>query len=311
MKDAAIRDRPAAEQDVLYFEMEAAGLMNWFPCLVIRGICHSSDSHKNKKWQGYDAMAAAAYAKDLLCEMVPAKVEAGGGLLRFLGSFLPSRSMYMRDYSNAFQAASTRGHEKIVKFLLSQGAGVSCITVVASILRIVKILLSHGADVNAQCRDYDHALRAAAAIGGDPKIVKLLLDHGANVNVQDGSAFGTTLTATSLRGHGNIGKLLLSCGADINEDLVQLLLSNGADVNGKRGYDGSAVQASSAQGRFRIVELLLSCGADIHMESGCYSGNALKEATARGHQNVVETLLRNATDTNTPQGHHNRIVELE
>lgn len=67
MKDATVRDKLAAEKDVLCFEMEAAGLMNHFPCLVIRSICDYSDSHKNKEWQGYAAMVAAAYAKDLLC----------------------------------------------------------------------------------------------------------------------------------------------------------------------------------------------------------------------------------------------------
>jgi len=76
MKDALIRDILAAEKDVLCFEMEAAGLMNHFPCLVIRGICDYSDSHKNKEWQGYAAMAAAAYTKDLLRRISPNKVEA-------------------------------------------------------------------------------------------------------------------------------------------------------------------------------------------------------------------------------------------
>ncbi|KAL6692003.1 hypothetical protein J3F84DRAFT_403077 [Trichoderma pleuroticola] len=76
MKDALVRDRIAAEMDVLCFEMEAAGLMNHFPCLVIRGICDYSDTHKNKEWQGYAAMAAAAYAKDLLYRIPPNRVEA-------------------------------------------------------------------------------------------------------------------------------------------------------------------------------------------------------------------------------------------
>jgi nucleoside phosphorylase len=76
MKDALLRDALIAEKDVLCFEMEAAGLMNHFPCLVIRGICDYSDSHKNKEWQGYAAMAAAAYTKDLLCRIVPQQVEA-------------------------------------------------------------------------------------------------------------------------------------------------------------------------------------------------------------------------------------------
>ncbi|KAL0935964.1 ankyrin repeat protein [Colletotrichum truncatum] len=76
MKDALLRDKLAAEKNVLCFEMEAAGLMNHFPCLVIRGICDYSDSHKNDEWHGFAAMAAAAYAKDLLRRIPPNKVEA-------------------------------------------------------------------------------------------------------------------------------------------------------------------------------------------------------------------------------------------
>ncbi|KAH7132738.1 hypothetical protein EDB81DRAFT_845400 [Dactylonectria macrodidyma] len=76
MKDASVRDKLAAEEDILCFEMEAAGLMNHFPCLVIRGICDYSDSHKNKEWQGYAAMVAAAYTKDLLYRIAPNRVEA-------------------------------------------------------------------------------------------------------------------------------------------------------------------------------------------------------------------------------------------
>jgi len=47
MKDAIQRDLHAKQYKLLCFEMEAAGLMNWFPCVVIRGICDYSDSHKN------------------------------------------------------------------------------------------------------------------------------------------------------------------------------------------------------------------------------------------------------------------------
>ncbi|CAG9955408.1 unnamed protein product [Clonostachys rosea f. rosea IK726] len=75
MKDAWIRDAFAKKNDVLCFEMEAAGLMNHFPCLAIRGICDYSDTHKNKEWQGYAAMTAAAYAKDLLYKIAPSRVE--------------------------------------------------------------------------------------------------------------------------------------------------------------------------------------------------------------------------------------------
>lgn len=66
MKDAQRRDDIEQEHNILCFEMEAAGLMNQFPCLVIRGICDYCDSHKNKAWQPYAAAVAAAWAKELL-----------------------------------------------------------------------------------------------------------------------------------------------------------------------------------------------------------------------------------------------------
>jgi nucleoside phosphorylase len=66
MTDGPMRDRLAKQFKILCFEMEAAGLMNNFPCVVIRGICDYADSHKNKLWQPYAAATAAAYAKELL-----------------------------------------------------------------------------------------------------------------------------------------------------------------------------------------------------------------------------------------------------
>lgn len=66
VKDAAVRDRLRQDCDALCVEMEAAGLMNEFPCLVIRGICDYADSHKNDDWHRYAAATAAAYAKELL-----------------------------------------------------------------------------------------------------------------------------------------------------------------------------------------------------------------------------------------------------
>ncbi|KAJ5810239.1 uncharacterized protein N7503_002457 [Penicillium pulvis] len=66
VKDGRQRDQLARDLGVLCVEMEAAGLMNDFPCLVIRGICDYADSHKTKEWQGYAAAVAAAYAKELI-----------------------------------------------------------------------------------------------------------------------------------------------------------------------------------------------------------------------------------------------------
>ncbi|KAL3295266.1 ankyrin repeat [Colletotrichum asianum] len=74
MKDAIKRDK-LVQRGVLCFEMEAAGLMNDFPCVIVRGICDYADTHKNSSWQPYAAMVAAAYTKDLLALVNPTSVE--------------------------------------------------------------------------------------------------------------------------------------------------------------------------------------------------------------------------------------------
>jgi nucleoside phosphorylase len=75
IKHGGTRDKLGQELGILCFETEAAGLMDNFPCLVIRGICDYADSHKNKQWQGYAAATAAAYAKELLSVIHPNQVE--------------------------------------------------------------------------------------------------------------------------------------------------------------------------------------------------------------------------------------------
>jgi nucleoside phosphorylase len=76
MKHGKTRERLRRELNILCFEMEAAGLIDSFPCLVIRGICDYADTHKNKEWQLHAAAAAAAYAKELLNTIPGSQIEA-------------------------------------------------------------------------------------------------------------------------------------------------------------------------------------------------------------------------------------------
>ncbi|KAJ5641389.1 hypothetical protein N7490_005389 [Penicillium lividum] len=69
IKDATLRDELAQEHGVLCFEMEAAGVLTDFPCMIIRGISDYCDSHKNDRWHGYAAAVAAAYARQLFIHM--------------------------------------------------------------------------------------------------------------------------------------------------------------------------------------------------------------------------------------------------
>ncbi|KAF9880360.1 nacht and ankyrin domain protein [Colletotrichum karsti] len=80
----AILDRLGPE--CICFEMEAAGLMDNFPCLVVRGICDYANNHKSDQWQNYAAATAAAYAKELLVGYIRAEdVQNADGIEELMG----------------------------------------------------------------------------------------------------------------------------------------------------------------------------------------------------------------------------------
>ncbi len=121
-------------------------------------------------------------------------------------------------YGNALQAASYRGHEKVMQMLLDKGA-----------------------DVKAQGGRYGNALQAAS-YGGHEKVMQMLLDKGADVNAQGGH-FGNALQVASYGGH---------------EKVVQMLLDKGADVKAQGGRYGNALQAASYGGHEKVLRLLLN-----------------------------------------------------
>ncbi|KAJ4855513.1 ankyrin repeats (3 copies) domain-containing protein [Trichoderma breve] len=102
MRNASLRDK-LAKKDILCFETEAAGLMNHFPCLVIRGICDYSDTHINAKWQGYAAMTAAAYTKDLLYRIAPNRVKTEKKISNILSENLRDIAESHRDITGKHQ----------------------------------------------------------------------------------------------------------------------------------------------------------------------------------------------------------------
>lgn len=81
IEDALPRDKLAQRDDLLCFEMEAAGALFDFPCLVVRGISNYCDSHKNDLWHGYAAAVAAAYARQLFFHMPIEEVERFDSIL--------------------------------------------------------------------------------------------------------------------------------------------------------------------------------------------------------------------------------------
>lgn len=71
IRSSKYRDAVGSQHGVLCFETgAAAGTMNYYPSLAIRGICDYADSHANELWKSYAATTAASYARDLLRVLV-------------------------------------------------------------------------------------------------------------------------------------------------------------------------------------------------------------------------------------------------
>ena len=70
VKSAKYRDELGQKHNAIGYEMEAAGIMNEGPCIVIKGVSDYADLHKSKEWQPYAAATAASTFKAAL-ELLP------------------------------------------------------------------------------------------------------------------------------------------------------------------------------------------------------------------------------------------------
>ncbi|KAH8587984.1 ankyrin repeat-containing domain protein [Bisporella sp. PMI_857] len=116
IKDAKVRDglNQCLGGNLLCVEMEAAGLMNDFPCIVIRGICDYADSQKNKDWQEHAAATAAACAKELLEYVQPSDVDRERPVKDILGLVLDG----IKETRNGVDRLILNNHQReIIKWL--------------------------------------------------------------------------------------------------------------------------------------------------------------------------------------------------
>ncbi|KAF8417668.1 hypothetical protein EV426DRAFT_645734, partial [Tirmania nivea] len=190
-------------------------------------------------------------------------------------------------------------------------------------LDIMKMLLDHGADINALPQmkiyreDYGSVL-ISAAYGGNLEIVTHLLDRGAHVNLT-GGFHHSALSAAAYAGNLEIVILLLNQGADVNRtggyhgsalgaaaigghlEIVTLLLDRGAGFNISHECYGSVLGMAAFMGRYQIVTLLLDRGAHVNLTGGGY-GSALSAAVCTGSLEVVTLLLDRGADVNLSCG---------
>ncbi|KAL6832933.1 ankyrin repeat-containing domain protein [Trichoderma camerunense] len=202
-------------------------------------------------------------------------------------------------YANALQTACHYGNSDIVPLLLSWGADVhaqggafttalhaACFTRPKEgkdgYVKMVQLLLDHGADVNATAKNklFGTAFQAACA-AGNMNLVRLLLDRGADVNLQ-GDGYGSALQSACHWGHTEVVRFLLDNGVDVN-----------APVRKIGGRTGTALLTASSFWRNddEIVHLLLDHGAHINVP-GVFSGSVLHGVASSNKSKDNSLLLR-------------------
>ena len=128
-----------------------------------------------------------------------------------------------------------------------------------------------------------------------------------------GGILGNALATASHWGRENVVQILLDEGADVNarggiygnalqaasrcRQIVHTLLNHGANINSKGGVYGTALQAASCHGHQTIVQVLLDHGADVNIQAGLFR-NALDGASVHGHERIVKTLLDQGATVN-------------
>ena len=73
MEHGKTRDQLAKEHGMLYFEMEAAGLMNQLPCLVIRGVCDYMKTNSGKALWLLQQRLMPEYFSPLFLQVLPGR----------------------------------------------------------------------------------------------------------------------------------------------------------------------------------------------------------------------------------------------
>ena len=150
---------------------------------------------------------------------------------------------------NALHQASLKGHESTVRILLDKGADVNSQD---SGYISMDWLLFHDEDDSLESSDECTTALLVASSCGHSSIVRLLLDHGAHVDAEFGNKGITALHVASSHGHSSIVHLLLDRGAHIDAEfgderttalqmassrnhssVVQLLLERGAKTDGQ------------------------------------------------------------------------------
>ena len=155
-----------------------------------------------------------------------------------------------------------------------------------------------------------------SSASGDKEGVIAALAQGGRVAMRNDQGF-TPLLAAALKGHTDIGGLLLAHSSNVNEvepntkctalhysaikgqnNLVEALLSWGADVDQQDYFGSTPLHAACQEGHLLCVFTLLKAGASITL-SNDHGSLPIHIAAQKNRVEIVRTLLEHGCSPDT------------
>jgi ankyrin repeat protein len=149
--------------------------------------------------------------------------------------------------------------------------------------RKLRLLIQHGAKVNAKLVDGRTLAYQAASLGNGIPVLRLLLARGANPDEKTTTGMTPRMAAA---GHANV-------------EAMRLFIAKGADVNAKNSAGATALIAAAMSGNPDAVRLLLEESADPNVTTKV-NQTALAAAATAGVEETVKLLLKAGAKVDVP-----------
>jgi ankyrin repeat protein len=188
-------------------------------------------------------------------------------------------------------------------------------------IRITKLLIEHGAIVDAEATWTDHkdveeftaTPLALACRTGMSQVVEVLLAAGANIDQEDtdgdtpatAAVFAKSLETLEVLMHHvprvedrrkHFGRALREAARTAQADVVRFFLENGVEPDAS-DIETTPLVSASYKGRYEVVTTLLEAGASVH-KTDSDGQSALHNAANGGHAQVLELLIKSGSQVN-------------
>lgn len=217
------------------------------------------------------------------------------------------------DAYSQLQLAASRGETTLISDILAQGSdinevnkhGKTALMLAAGNGRVeaTKLLLKLNADIDAQEIDGMTALMMAAS-DGKTEAVKVLIEAGADVNIFNNYG-ATAMTNAAFFNHADSVRAILDSKQKVNkatnenallitaglglENIMQMLLDYGVDVNARGKKGRTPLMAAIEFDHIGTVKLLLKNKADITAQ-GTDDESVMSIALDNGNKEIIALL---------------------